>query len=125
MLRRQDMPFRMRHEAENAAGDIAQAGNVALAAIGIGRIGRGAFWSARVEVAKNGLPRLQKSLEVPVEPADKSPLAVRDGDMEPVDAFEKGTVTRMDGEVNPAILELAGAVLGQRGDGTILIGGND
>src|SRR5215831_9522651 len=58
VLRREHVAFGVRHEAEDAAAGVAEAGDVALGAVGIDRI-----WSRLslgIDVAKHDLPGLFK-----------------------------------------------------------------
>ena len=62
---------------------------------------------------------------MPVESADESALAVGDGDVEAIHTSEERTFAGLNGEVDPAIFELAGGIMGERGDRPLFIGGDD
>src|SRR5947209_7762154 len=82
MLRRQNVPFRVGHQAKDAAGRIANAGYVALRAIRIRRISPRLAFS--IHVLKNHLPGLQKSFQNPVLSTGEPALAVCDRHIDPL-----------------------------------------
>src|SRR5262249_8799657 len=69
-----------------------------------------------------GLLGLDQSLQFPVGPADEAPLAVGDGEVKAIDTLKEGGALAVGLEVDPAVIELAGLVVGEGGDGPILIG---
>src|SRR4051812_19142536 len=76
VLRRQDVALGVRHQAEDAAADVAQAGDVALRAVGVVRILRRLAVGA--DVAEDDLAGALQALEYPGFPANKAALAVSD-----------------------------------------------
>src|SRR5215468_11080900 len=114
MLRRQDVPLGVRHEAEDAAAGVAQPGDVALRAVRVDGIRpRLAFVIDVLEYHLSGLPQpLQNPRLADEEPA----LAVGRRHVEPVVTLEEGTAAGDGPQVDPAVLELAGSVAGQGGE---------
>ena len=91
VLRRQHVPLRVRHQAEHAAGRVAQAGDVALRAVGVDRIRRPARSST---YRSTTCPVCSRPLQYPLLPADEVALAVGDRQVQPVDALEEGALVR-------------------------------
>src|SRR5262249_40874431 len=75
MVRRQDMAFRMWHQAEHAPRRIAQPGDIALRTVGVEWI-RGCT-SLRIDIMQHDLSRLFQSLQQPFLAAKESPFTVR------------------------------------------------
>src|SRR5207244_1389689 len=109
MLRRQDVALRVRHQAEDAAGRIADAGDVALRAVRVDREHAGL--AVLIDIAQYDLTRLEQSLQNPFLLADKVALAVRDRQMEPLVALEEGALAGRRFQVNPPVLESAAGVV--------------
>ena len=123
MLRRQHVAFRVGHEAQDVAAHIAQAGHIILRAVWIDRIGTG--FAVAIDIAENDLAGLVQSLENPGLAADEVAFAVSDRQ------FQGGAVLQEDAfsgaglEIDPAVLEFAGFVVGQCGERAVVIGGQD
>src|SRR5262249_48750363 len=120
MLRGQDMAFGVRHQAEDSASDVTDAGHVALGAIRVGRVGAGLV--AGVYVAQNDLPGLLQALEDPRLPAKEATFSVGYRQVKTLVALEEGTARGRRAKVNPAVLELPGDVAGQRGQRSVVVG---
>lgn len=123
VLRRQHVSFRMRHQAENPACRIADTGHIPLGTIWIHRKPTG--FTVRIRIAKDDLPGLFQSFQDPFLPANEIPLAVGDRYVHAVVTFQEGALARVDCEMDPAILEAAMRIVGQRGDGAFVIPRNE
>src|SRR5262249_43380140 len=89
VLRRQDVPLPGRHQAQPAAADVAQAGDIALRAVRVDRVRPGV--ALGVHIMQHDLPSLLQSLEDPRLAGEEIALAVGHGQVQPLDAFEEGT----------------------------------
>src|SRR5262245_39187199 len=106
MLRRQHVTFGMGHQSHDSSGRIADAGNVSLGAVRVGRIHT--RLAIRSHVAEDSLARLLHARQLPLFAAEEAALAVGDGKEEPVGTLEERTLSRSSLEVDPAVLELSG-----------------
>src|SRR5262245_9441771 len=72
----QDVPFGVRHQSHDAPRQVAEAGDVALRAVGVDR--ERAWIPGFVAVTQDRLPRLDQPLELPVHATNETPFAVGD-----------------------------------------------
>src|SRR3712207_2546980 len=75
VLRRQGVALRVRHQAEDPAGRVADAGHVPLRPARVGRVRR----PVATGVAQDDLPGLFESSQNPLLAGDEPALAVGDG----------------------------------------------
>src|SRR5438132_10888141 len=109
------MTFRMGHQAEHAAGRIADSGHVSLRAVWVDGIR--ARTSIAIDIAQDDLACLLKPLQDPRLPADELAFRMSDRQMHALVAGQKGTLTGSRLKVNPAVLEFAGSIPGKRCQG--------
>lgn len=124
VLRRQQVAFGVRHQAEHAAGWIADPRDVGLRAVRVDR--ERARLAVGIDVAEHRLAGLDQALQDPLLRANEVSFAMGDGEVEPLVALEKRAFARSRLEVDPAVLEFAMGVVGERRDrGAIEIEGDD
>ena len=112
MLGGQDVAFRMRHQAQHVARNVAQPGQVLLRAVRIDRKRPGL--PVVVHVAQHDLPGLVEPIKDPFLPAHEVAFAVSHGQLQQIVPLEKRAFAGPGLEGDPAILELAVLVGGQR-----------
>src|SRR5262249_48327322 len=119
MLRGEEMPIRVRHEAHGPAGCVADAGDVVLRAVRVDRINPA--MPVPIAVAQHHLPRLIEAANDPLLAAQELPFAVPNRHVDALDAFEEGAFAGRGLHADPAILVVAGVVAGERGERAVFI----
>jgi len=109
VMRRINVAFRVRHQAEDAARGVADAGHVGRGTIRVGRVGNVRGMVAE-GVAKHELPGgVELREDLPVA-GDKLPFGVGDGEVQRLDAAEEDAAVAGRAELDPAVFELAGII---------------
>src|SRR5262249_38231724 len=119
MLRWQDMSLRVRHEAQDAPGRIAEPGHVVLGAVWVVRIARG--FAVCSVISEHDLPGLREAIQDPFLACEESSFAVSHGHVELRHSVEERTLVFGHHEPNPAILELAALICCQSGERSVLV----
>jgi hypothetical protein len=112
-----DEAFGVRHEAEDDAGFVADAGDVVGAAVGIvGKFAAGRR-AVRFSVGEDNLISIPEGAAHVVVGRDEFSFAVGDGGFELFDAFRPDATGAFGGQVNPAVDKPAAVIIGE---GTVL-----
>jgi len=115
--------FGVGHQPENLSGDIAQPSEVQFGPIGVVRLG-GVVIGSGAE-AKNRLARLSDPFPNPDFPDHEPSFAMGNWKGESVDRRQKGAVGGECPEVDPGIQVPPSHILGEGGDGALLIVGKE
>src|SRR5262249_39772295 len=119
MLDRKNVPLRVGHDAEYAAGRIAKPCHIALRSVRVDRVAAGP--SIRVDITEDHLTSLVQSLENPGLPANEPAFAMSHWHVETLVVIQEGTFRGCRLDVNPTILELPRGVVRERRQRAILV----